>query len=286
MPLKIANKNIPELYIIQEMQKMRPKHIELYPNMDKPQREKLLFDWALDNLQEREVLISYAQDNIILTETDLNDIDKKDESAVLKKKLDKFLDSFRKKVGEISEKELKKYYKSHINHFRYPEQIHVKHIVKDPKTDANALNVMKIIKSKLDNSENFESVGNQYSDCGGLDLGYFSRGQMVQAFENVVFKMEVGEVSDIFQSEFGYHIAKVIDKRPAITAKFEQVKEQIHHTLITEKSEKEVQNFTDRLKKNFSFRYIDPDDLTKSAKRGFLFPKPQFFVSETSGTGL
>ncbi|MFP4548605.1 MAG: anaerobic sulfatase maturase [Fidelibacterota bacterium] len=298
MPLKINQKTIPESEILDEMKKMRDKHIEMYPDMSKTEREKLLFDWAKENLLEREILIDYAQKNISLSAEELKrETDKLDqtlpqpeleteiENIKTKLKLETLLDQQKQKVSAITENKLTQYYRKNLDLYKVPKQIHVKHIVKHPQShpqgkDENILEIMKKIKAELDAGEDFEVVGNKYSDCGGpgLDLGFFPRGEMVPSFEEVVFNMNKGEISDIFQTEFGYHIAKVYDIRLEIIAPFEQVKQHIRKNIIEEKAELEIQKLVDSVKANYRMTYIEPENKTKSATAGFRFKKPLGFV--------
>jgi len=293
MSLFINQKEIAEFEIIDEMKKMREKHIELYPEMSKEEREKILFDWAKENLLEREILINHAKESIILSaeeikiETDkLSEELSKDELTAeielieTRLKLEKLLSQQKKMVGNIPENELKKYYQQNKDLYKVPEQIHAKHIVKHPGSCENPLELMKQIKAELDVGEDFEVVGNRHSDCSGsgLDLGFFPRGEMVPAFEEVVFKMKKGEISDIFQTDFGFHIAKVYDKRPEILASFDQVKQHIKNNIVEEKAEIEVQKLVDSLKSNYSIEYKSPEDKVKSAQAGFLFKKPLGFA--------
>lgn len=73
------------------------------------------------------------------------------------------------------------------------------------------------IKTMLDEGEDFAVLARQYSQCpskaSGGDLGYFKRGQMVKEFENVAFSLPVGKVSEPVQTQFGWHIIKVTDRR-------------------------------------------------------------------------
>jgi len=85
-------------------------------------------------------------------------------------------------------------------------------------------------------------------------LGYFSRGQMVPAFENAAFELDKGDVSDPVQSRFGWHLIKVEDKRQKPTPKFEEVKEQIMNSLVHQKT----QAVADQLRKTAKIDYIDP----------------------------
>lgn len=98
------------------------------------------------------------------------------------------------------------------NVFAYEySEVRAEHIL--VKTKAEAVN----LENKIENGENFEALAKKYSMCPsgqrGGDLGYFSRGQMVQPFENTAFDMAIGEVSEPVQTQYGWHIIKVLDKR-------------------------------------------------------------------------
>lgn len=90
-------------------------------------------------------------------------------------------------------------------------EVHALHILTKTKNQARA------IKMRLNNGESFKQLAKQFSNCPsgkvGGDLGYFGRGQMVPEFEKAAFETPVGEVSDPVQTDFGWHVIKVIDKR-------------------------------------------------------------------------
>ncbi len=73
------------------------------------------------------------------------------------------------------------------------------------------------LKTMIDEGEDFAYLARQYSQCPsktiGGDLGYFKRGQMVKEFETVAFELPVGEVSEPIQTQFGWHLIKVVDKK-------------------------------------------------------------------------
>ena len=85
------------------------------------------------------------------------------------------------------------------------------HILTKTKGQARA------IKMRLNNGEGFKALAKQFSNCPsgkvGGDLGYFGRGQMVPEFERAAFETPKGEVSDPIQTDFGWHVIKVVDKR-------------------------------------------------------------------------
>ncbi len=91
------------------------------------------------------------------------------------------------------------------------KQVRASHIL--VKTRPEAIQ----IKKDIENGGDFAYYAETYSLCpsgkNGGDLGYFSRGQMVQPFEDVAFDTPIGEVSDPVGTQFGWHLIKVTDKK-------------------------------------------------------------------------
>ena len=92
----------------------------------------------------------------------------------------------------------------------------------------------------------------QFSDCksstSGGDLDFFQRGQMVGPFEDAAFKLNVGEVSDIVETQFGYHLIKVTDKKPAETKSYDQVKDELAKYLKQERVKQQLSQYIDQLR--------------------------------------
>ena len=109
---------------------------------------------------------------------------------------------------------------------------------------------MEQILEQLNSGTPFEELASKNSDCpeSAGDLGFFARGKMVPAFEEVVFNLEPGQCSGIFETEFGLHIAKVHEKRPAMPCPLEQVKEMIVRDLQQQAREKAIEQFLDAKK--------------------------------------
>lgn len=158
-----------------------------------------------------------------------------------------------KEVAPPTEEELLAAYNEDSERFMAPELIHASHIVKhiDGKTDKKtAYEAITASQMELADGVPFEEIADRASDCPGQggDLGWFPRGQMVEEFENVVFEMQPGDISEIFLTQFGYHIAKVLERREPQAAPFEQVHDHLAKELLQQRQGEAVDAFVDTLK--------------------------------------
>lgn len=137
----------------------------------------------------------------------------------------------------VEEAEEKAFYEENPDLFEAQAQVSAKHILVENEDSANV--IAKEIADGLD----FEEAAKKYSTCPskekGGDLGYFSKGQMVPEFEKAAFEGEIGKVIGPVQTQFGYHLIRVEDKKEGSVVPFEQVQDQIHQQLIQNK-QKEV----------------------------------------------
>ena len=149
---------------------------------------------------------------------------------------------------EVSDVDLNEYYDLNKNtEFHSEEQIGARHILKKIAGDASddakkaARTLIEDIARRLKEGGNFEEIAKAESDDAGSavkggDLGLFARGRMVPAFEAVAFATEPGQTSDIVETDFGYHIIQVYEKKPAGIAPFDEVKDKIRQTLASQKA--------------------------------------------------
>jgi peptidyl-prolyl cis-trans isomerase D len=137
--------------------------------------------------------------------------------------------------------DLKQFYNDNIAHFRTDEQVRASHILIAVPKDASAADrnaaqqkAEAILAQVKAQPGQFAQIAQKESqDPGsatkGGDLGFFGRGMIAggAAFDDAVFKLKKDEISDVIQSDFGYHIVKVTDIKPATTKPFDDVKASI-----------------------------------------------------------
>lgn len=156
------------------------------------------------------------------------------------------------RVAKPKQKEMLDYYRKHPEEFEAPEVIHAAHIIKnvdETHPEAEALAAIGEVRAKLDDGADFEKTADVYSDCPGAggDLGWFPRGQMVEEFEAVVFELEVGQISPTFRSPFGFHIAKLLDRKAAGLHPFNDIREELENAMHRVRERRALDDYIDGL---------------------------------------
>ncbi len=141
----------------------------------------------------------------------------------------------------IGDQEAQKYYELNKAKYQLPEQRHASHILLRKDEGGDQKTKLENILSKAKAGEDFAMLASQFSqDPGsasrGGDLGFFSRGRMVPVFEETVFSLQPGEISAVVESQFGFHIIKLLEIKPAALTPFIEVKENIIADLQTEQA--------------------------------------------------
>lgn len=171
-----------------------------------------------------------------------------------------FIDRNYAEKTTVPEQEARAYYDGHPDFFKQPETIRASHILikvapqADAAQKAEARRQLEQIQQKLAAGEDFGRLARQYSQGPSSskdgDLGFFRRGQMVKPFEDAAFALKPGEVSGIVETDFGFHLIKVFEKKPEAIVTFDQVRGRIEQHLKQEKIRKEVGELLERLKQN------------------------------------
>ena len=136
-------------------------------------------------------------------------------------------------AGQISEEDLRARYETEIAGLDLDEEVRARHIIVESEEEAAE------IIAALDAGGDFEELARERSQDGaaqqGGDLGYFSRGQMVPEFEEAVFAMEVDAyTAEPVQTQFGWHVIKLVDRREQEPPSFSDVQPQLRNLLLRE----------------------------------------------------
>jgi peptidyl-prolyl cis-trans isomerase C len=154
----------------------------------------------------------------------------------------------------INEAEARKLYEGMVGAAKPEEEVSARHILVESKDKAREL------YEKLAHGSDFAQLAKEHSkdpgskDQGG-ELGFFTRGQMVPQFEEAAFKLGKGEVGEPFQSQFGWHIVRVDDRRQRPVPRFEAIKDRVVADMI----HKKAQQIAGDLRGKAQIEYIDPE---------------------------
>ena len=140
----------------------------------------------------------------------------------------------------VTEDIARQYYDSHLKDYTIPRQVRARMIL--VATEEEARNIRKGLTVK-DFAEVAKEVSISPESSSGGDLGYFGRGEMPKEFEDVVFNLQVGRISRVIKTGYGYHIFLVEARRRGGRLKFAEVKERIAAQLRMERGEVEFNDW-------------------------------------------
>ena len=189
----------------------------------------------------------------------------------------------------VSDDEIKQYYTEHLAEFGTQEQRQAAHILitvakqaTDAEKQAAQAKAEKVLQLVRQSPSQFAALAKQYSQdpgsaANGGDLGMFGRGAMVKPFEDSVFSLKVGEVSGLVQTDFGYHIIKVLAIKPAKTPALSEVKGMIAQRL---KLQLANDKFAELAEKFNNTVYEQSDSLKPAAELAKTSVQPGVWLSK------
>ena len=177
----------------------------------------------------------------------------------------------------VSDDELKSYYDSHKDEFKTQDMVKARHILVRVDNSASddekkkAKEKTELYLKKIKDGEDFAKLASDFSDdpgskAKGGDLGFFPRGRMVKPFDDAAFSLKPGETSGIVETQFGFHIIKVEDRKDSSVESFDVVKERLKQKMSQDRTRKELTDFIDKAMKD-SKTEIYPDVLTGGDKK-------------------
>ena len=201
---------------------------------------------------------------------------------------------------KISDAEVASYYKAHREKDYFePEKVKARHIIVKIDSDASEedkaeakVHAEEILKEAKKPDADFAALAENYTkepfEVEHQDLGSFERGRMVKPFEDAAFALFPGEVSDVVETRYGYHIVKVEDKNPSHTKTLEEVKDEIVKKLKEEEARVKASEKAQDIEwdivseQDLQVAADDPDLDLKVEETGF-FAKNEFIPKIGSG---
>jgi peptidyl-prolyl cis-trans isomerase SurA len=182
---------------------------------------------------------------------------KKDvEKKLLRSKLVNWAVKVEHKVGE---KELRDFYQKNQDRYRINESYRPSHILFVVPKEATSDQIRQVRKrcqevlERIKKGDDFGELARRYSEDAssakdGGDLGYFKRGELLPALEKEAIRLQVGEVSGIIRTDFGFHLLKLFDRRGGKPPPFEEIREKVQADCYEKEMEKALQQFLTKLK--------------------------------------
>ena len=165
--------------------------------------------------------------------------------------------------------DIEREYNNNSEQYTTPEQVRASHILlkTEGKDDA-------AVKAKAEDAAQAGQGGADFAELAkknsedeasaknGGDLDYFGRGRMVPEFDQAVFAMQPGTISDLVKTQYGYHIIKLVDKKNATTRPLAEVRQQLNDQLAYQRAQAQAADLAQNLEKQIK----TPADLDKVAK--------------------
>jgi len=181
-------------------------------------------------------------------------------------KIRKLLEAQTEAVPAPTTEEIRAFYTNSPASFQLPENAHVRHILIkcDPKdTDAakkEKKQKAESLREQLVKGADFAELAKANSDCPskakGGDLGRITKGRTVPPFELAVFSQELKAIGPVVETDFGYHIIQVLDKKDAGLLSFEDAEKDIKEELLNKKRQQAVSEYVKKLKSEAKIEYV------------------------------
>ena len=290
MPLVVNNQAIDDAIIDQEFSAIKA-HYESMGSMSCCERDEEFRGYARDNIIFRALLTQEAQRSI--SEPNAKEVDeafsklKKDNGGddqfyasmsltpdqdeiirndlAMNMQVETLRENIFAEIKHPTEEELIKYYSNNKDQFRGEDEVRASHIfksVREVEKREEIFNELCGIREKIINGLDFFEIAKSYSDKPEeeIDLGYYKRGELMDEFEIITFSMKPGEVSPVFNTAHGFHLAKVTDRKTGLTKPYEDVKSIIKEELILLAQDKKLREYVEELKSSADIKYTETNN--------------------------
>jgi parvulin-like peptidyl-prolyl isomerase len=284
MAMIVNGERIEDARIQEEVERLRPAYEKAFPDKPPKDREAEMLEWSQDNLIERVLfqrelkndkrpvppeIVNAVYDKMQKSYTSLEEMLKAfgtDEQG-----MHSIIAQFTKerlRIREIGDRapapsgaQVREYYERNQEKYVLGEQVRVVHIVKrlDGSSDATAaLDALTTASAEIHAGKPFETISAKYAGVidDVEDLGYIYRGQMPDEFDDIVFNLGPGQVSHVFRTRLGLHVAKVYERRPPRTPPLQDIRQRVINDLTEQLREDAFAAHLDELRRAAVIEYV------------------------------
>ncbi|MBE3132277.1 MAG: peptidylprolyl isomerase [Acidobacteria bacterium] len=268
MAMLVNGERIEDEAIRAEAEVMRPEYEKAFADDAPAEREARLQEWAKENLIERTVLeqaaaadarpvpaeeieeaLDEARRRADVPQAGADQVRAEIERRV---RIDRLLDAVASAAAPPSDEAVQQYYDEHRAEWAAPERVRASQMLRRvtplrPPELAEA--ELREVLGQLRGGADFADLAPRHSDCpeNGGDLGWFTRGHMIDEFEKVAWSLKPGETSDVFATRMGFHVVRVTEHRPKGQRGFDEVRDGIREVLTDEARGAAVEAYIDGL---------------------------------------
>lgn len=165
-------------------------------------------------------------------------------------------------TSPLTEAQLQEHYQKNIQLFMTPEQVRAVHIMKAPtrgEKREEAYEALRGVRKSLQAGGDFDELARAHSDKADdhIDLGFFQRGELADEFERVAFSMEIGEISPVFATPFGFHLIRLTDRKPPMPKPLAEVIDDVRQHLIESRRQQVAKDLVEQLQAAAIIRDVD-----------------------------
>lgn len=157
--------------------------------------------------------------------------------------------------------ELRAYFEEHVDAYKTAEEVRASHILKASRGEKRheSYDELRSLRKQLQGGADFESLARAHSDKGDehIDLGFFKRGELAEEFEIVAFSMDVGEISPVFATPFGYHLIKLTERKPATPKPFDEVRDAVLEQMLSERKQERTRQLVKDLQARATIEEVE-----------------------------
>jgi parvulin-like peptidyl-prolyl isomerase len=165
-------------------------------------------------------------------------------------------------LSDPTDEQIQDYYNENIEGYSTDEQVRASHILKSLDHGGDTNEIFKQLcdlRKQILQGEDFAKLADEHSDKpgDGGDLGYFASGELLPEFEAICFSMDEGDISPVFISQFGYHIAKVTGFKDAQPIPFDEIKTDVKEHCQDYQKNQAMRKLIDQLKAKATIEEVE-----------------------------